>query len=158
LFHRGGGEQRLNRLLRLLGRRRAAMAALLLHGDVVAGLGRLLGRENRPGADVEREQNQTGAENGAHNLVEFEGIHRKAAPRGSGGADNGREAAAGADEYRFAWVMATRISAVIRPPAALYPGPSAARPPCTKPSSSSLPAWPRPACPASRSPISTDCR
>src|SRR3972149_6672601 len=32
------------------------------------------------GADIEREHDQTGAEDGAEDLVEFEGIHRKAAP------------------------------------------------------------------------------
>ena len=49
---------------------------LLLDRDRVAGLGRLLGRENGAGADIERERDQAGAEDGAEDLVEFEGIHR----------------------------------------------------------------------------------
>src|ERR1035441_3779692 len=66
-FYRCGGHHRLNRLLRFLGR------------DRVAGLGRLLGRENGAGPDIERERDQAGAKNGAQDLVEFEGIHRNEA-------------------------------------------------------------------------------
>ena len=41
--------------------------------------------ENSAGANIERERDQTGAEDGAENLIEFEGIHRLKAPEEGAG-------------------------------------------------------------------------
>jgi len=59
-----------------------------LDRDGVAGLGRLLRREQGAGADIEREHDQAGAEDGAEDFVELEGIHRNSAPKaGRDGAE-----------------------------------------------------------------------
>ena len=64
------------------GGRRALLASLglLLNRDLVARLFRLGRREQRSGGDIERDQAQTGEQDGAQNLVEFEGIHCGTAP------------------------------------------------------------------------------
>ncbi len=113
LFDRGLGQERLDRLLRLLGRARFLTLALLLDGDVVARLARLLGRENGAGSDIERERDQAGGKDSAKDLVEFEGVHRNSAP-GAGLDSAGRvtvRTLAAAIRYRFASPLATRISA-----------------------------------------------
>src|SRR6185437_15479519 len=79
-FHRSLRKQGFDRLLWLLGRAGLLARALLLNSDIEPGLGRFVRREERACPDVEREHDQAGAENGAENLVEFEGIHRIAAP------------------------------------------------------------------------------
>ena len=76
---RGRGKQGLDRHLRLL-RCGLFPAALVLDGDLVAGLGRLLRRENGAGGDIERQHDQAGAKDGAEDFVEFERVHRKRAP------------------------------------------------------------------------------
>ena len=90
-------------------------ARLGFHGDDVAGFGRLFGGENGASGDVERERDQTGAEDGAEDFVELEGVHRNMALGRAGrpcgtGSPAGVPAAA-ADRYRFACALATRISA-----------------------------------------------
>ena len=45
------------------------------NGDVEAGLGRLGRAEERAGGDVHHQQEKTGPEQCAENLVEFEGVH-----------------------------------------------------------------------------------
>src|SRR5665213_1854467 len=81
LFDRGLGQQHFDRLLRLLGG--GLVRGGLFHRDGVTGLGRLFRYENRPGADAERERDQTGTKNGAKDFVQFEGIHRIRLPKGA---------------------------------------------------------------------------
>src|SRR5664279_912494 len=115
-FHRCVGHHRLHRLLGLLGGGRPR-GARLLGRDRVAGLGRLLGRENGAGPDIERERDQAGTEDRAKDLVELEGIHRIEAPEenikpaGDGFGANSAPRSKAADRYRFASRLATRISA-----------------------------------------------
>ena len=86
-FHRGFRKQRLDRLIRLLRGGGALLSAGFLDRDVKARLCRLLRRKNGSRGDIEREQNEAGTEDGAEDLVELEGIHRKTAPEG--GRDGG---------------------------------------------------------------------
>src|SRR5262249_60100351 len=79
-FHRGFRKQRLDRLIRLLRGGCALLSAGFLDRDVKTRLCRLLRRKNRSPRDIEREQKETGTEDGAQDLVWFEGIHRRTAP------------------------------------------------------------------------------
>ena len=48
---------------------------LFLHGDLEARLFRHMGREDRAGGKARHQDQDTGTEDGADNLVEFEGVH-----------------------------------------------------------------------------------
>src|SRR5262249_28369415 len=65
------------------------------HRDLVAGLGRLGGREDGAGGDVDREYAETGAQDGTEDFVHFKGVHRlKARAEGRGNWKRPRQIAA----------------------------------------------------------------
>src|SRR5262249_51020836 len=107
-------QQRVDRHRR--GRRRccAARRLLLLDGNLVARLGRLLGGENSPRCDMHGDQKEARAQQSAKNLVEFERIHcrwlrRSAAWVSPSSGRGGRRTIS-----RFAAAVATRISPISR--------------------------------------------
>ena len=56
--------------------------------DIGKGLKTTREEAKRTGADIERKHDQTGAEYGAEDFVQFEGIHRNSAPEaGRNGAE-----------------------------------------------------------------------
>src|SRR6185295_10833086 len=79
----GAGEQRFDRLLGLR-RLSRPLARLVRYRDLKTRLGELARGEDRAGGDVDGEQAQAGAENGAEHLVQFEGIHRLKTPENAG--------------------------------------------------------------------------
>ena len=70
----------LQQLLDRLGRRGgffgcAAVRGVFLHGNLEARLFRCHGRENRMSGKARHQNENAGTEDGADNLVEFEGVH-----------------------------------------------------------------------------------
>src|SRR5665213_2213229 len=106
----GAGEtHRQGHLRRRLFSRRAS-GGLFLGRDLVARLLRIVRREQRAGCDIERQQDQTGAEDGAENLVQFEGIHRWSALAGGTARAFAARTLRRRTNTRFSWALATRIT------------------------------------------------
>jgi len=54
---------------------------VLLHGDLVAGLGRLRRREDGSGRDIERQHAEEREHHRHQDFIQLIGIHRRAAPQ-----------------------------------------------------------------------------
>ncbi|MGY4342605.1 hypothetical protein ACVWW3_007511 [Bradyrhizobium sp. LM2.9] len=81
LLDRGGLEQLFDRLGgRSGGGAFLAVAGVFLHGDLKARLFRHLGREQRTRGEARHQQDETGAEHGTENFVEFERVHFRPGP------------------------------------------------------------------------------
>src|ERR1700754_1252664 len=52
-----------------------AGVVVFLHRDIVTRLFQLLGSKNRARGEARHQQNEAGGQNGAHNFIEFEGVH-----------------------------------------------------------------------------------
>ena len=64
----------------LLGLGAALVAGFFPHGDLEARLFRHLWREQRLRGEARHQQNETGAEHGTKNLIEFERVHFRPGP------------------------------------------------------------------------------
>ena len=130
LFDGGGLQQFLDRLGRRSGgfrqRRQRGSSFTAISKPGFSGLWR---RENRVGGKARHQHDEAGAENGADNFIEFEGVHSRLrlqagkidVKAGETAADahqeSGFRAAPSAGlRYRFARALATRINASNFPP------------------------------------------
>ena len=86
-FHRGFGKQRFDRLLGLLVAAPPFSSPASLTAMSKPGFAGFCGAKTAPAAMLSASKIKAGAEDGAEDLVEFEGIHRKAAP--GAGRDGG---------------------------------------------------------------------